>query len=83
MNFMDKTKQTKIDNLLKEREKVKNSLKNIKKIFEEEKDNEESWPGHASSRYQTAEIDKEVFLDHLRSIEKELKELGFKERPSG
>lgn len=72
---MDTKIEAQIEHLLKEREKIKEKLAYIDTIFEEEKDNEESWPGHASTRYQTAENDRYVLIDHLQSIEDELKKL--------
>jgi len=47
-------------------------------IFKEEKDNEESWPGHAGTRYQAADMDRQVLVEHLRSIEEEIKRLSIK-----
>ena len=70
--------ENKIKELLQSREKTKERLKRIEAIFQEEKENEESWPGHASSRYQTAESDLQVLLAHLSLIESELKKLGYK-----
>lgn len=37
---------------------------------------EEVWPGHASTRYQTADSDRHVLLEHLSLIEDELRKLG-------
>lgn len=68
-------KANKIKSLLTEREKIKKKLEYVDNIFREEKDNEESWPGHASTRYQSAENDRYVLVEHLRSIEEELKKL--------
>ncbi len=72
---MDIKDEVKYEELLKERETIKKRLKHIDNIFMEEKQNEESWPGHASTRYQTAENDRYVLVEHLRSIEEELKRL--------
>lgn len=65
--------KTKYEELIKEREIVKKRLAYIESIFMEEKDNEESWPGHASTRYQAAENDRYVLTEQLQSIEEELK----------
>lgn len=75
MAKMDIKDKIKYEELLEAREKVKKRIEYIDSIFEEEKENEESWPGHASTRYQTAEIDRCVLIEHLRSIELELKKL--------
>lgn len=75
---MNNEKNNKINELLQSREKTKERIKKIEAIFQEEKENEESWPGHASSRYQTAESDLQVLLEHLSLIESELKKLGYK-----
>lgn len=68
----------KIKSLQKEKEKVIEKIKYFDSIFEEEKDNEECWPGHASTRYQTADADRQVLIDHLRLIEAAIKELSAK-----
>ena len=60
----------KIKTLKGERDKVLNKIKRIDSIFEEEKDNEECWPGHSSTRYQTADVERQVLAEHLHSIEK-------------
>jgi hypothetical protein len=66
----------KIDNkatfLLKQKTKAVDKIKYYDSILSEEKDNEESWPGHASTRYQDAEKDKQVWLAYLQSVENEL-----------
>lgn len=65
----------KIKTLKEEKERVLKKIKYLDFIFQEEKDNEESWPGHASTRYQTADIDRQVLIEHLRSIEEAIKEI--------
>lgn len=47
-----------------------------KKILEKIEKNEECWPGHSSTRYQTAYIDRQVLIEHLKSIEEEIKKLN-------
>ncbi len=74
----NKKNEDKIKELLQSRKKTKERLKKVKAIFQEEKENEESWLGHASSRYQTADSDLQVLLDHLSFIESELRKLGYK-----
>ena len=71
-------KEGKIKKLLQAREKTKKRLKRIEAIFQEEKENEEAWPGHESNRYQSAESDRQVLLHYLFLIESELKKLGYK-----
>lgn len=70
----------KIRSLQEDKKVVLKKIKCLDSVFEEEKDNEESWPGHASTRYQTADIDRQVLLEHLRSIEEAIKQLT-KEEP--
>ena len=70
---MDIKNEVKYKELLREREIVKKRLEHVESIFMEEKDNEESWPGHASTRYQAAENDRYVLTEQLQSIEEELK----------
>lgn len=77
MNTEDKIKE-----LLEAREKIKKRLEKIDKFFQEEKENEEVWPGHATNRYQLAESDRQVLLSNLLLIEKELKELGYEKNRS-
>lgn len=72
---MNLKKEDKCKKLQEERETVKKKLEYIESIFMEEKDNEESWPGHAGTRYQAAENDRYVLVEQLRSIEEELKRL--------
>jgi hypothetical protein len=71
----------KIDNktalLLKQKAKAVDKIKYYDTILKEEKDNEESWPGHASTRYQDAERDKQVWLAYLQSVENELTLIKF------
>jgi len=68
--------QQKIKGLLKSRKKMLDRVKRINAIFQEEKENEESWPGHESTKYQMADSDCQVFLNHLVLIDEELKNLG-------
>ncbi|MCL5090825.1 MAG: hypothetical protein M1514_02325 [Patescibacteria group bacterium] len=73
---MNYKKSEKLARLLKEKEKVLKKIKYYEEIFLEEKDNEESWPGHATTRYQSAEIDRQVWVDILASLEKQIKNLS-------
>lgn len=70
--------EDKIKELLQSREKTKEKLKKIEAIFQEGRENEEAWPGHAGTGYQLAESDHQVLLYHLSLIESELKKLGYK-----
>jgi predicted nucleic acid-binding Zn-ribbon protein len=72
---MEVKDEVKYKELLVEREIVKKRLEHINDVLMEEKDNEESWPGHASNRYQAAENDRYVLVEQLESIEEELKRL--------
>ena len=72
MNIEDKIKE-----LFEAREKIKKRLEKIDKFFQEEKENEEVWSGHATNRYQLAESDRQVLLQNFSLIEQELKELGY------
>lgn len=69
----------KIEELLEAKRKAKERLEKVDQFFQEEKENEEAWPGHATNRYQLAESDRQVLLNNLSLIEKELKDLGYKE----
>lgn len=65
----------KLKSLQEEKRLVLEKLKHLDEIFKEEKNNEECWPGHSSTRYQSADIDRQVLLEHLKSIEKAIKKL--------
>lgn len=72
-------KKERIQELLGKREEIKKKLEKVEAIFSEEKENEEFWPGHASTRYQMADVERHVLLEHLSLIESELKELGHRD----
>ncbi len=65
-----------LSELQERRKKILEKIKKIEDIFKEEKDNEEAWAGHSSTRYQTAEIDHQVLLELLKGIEEEVKKLS-------
>lgn len=65
----------KVKELQEQREKILKKIKNLDEIFKEEKNNEECWPWHSSTRYQTADIDRHVLIEVLQSIEEEIKKL--------
>lgn len=73
-----KTKQEKIDELLKKRKKVLERIGKIDKIFAMEKENEEALIAHESTVFQYANIEDQVLEAHLKLIEKQLKKLGWK-----
>lgn len=75
--FVHRDTTDRIKELLRSRERTKKRLEEVEVIFREEKENEEFWPGHASTRYQMADSDHHVFLEHLALIDKELKKLGY------
>lgn len=70
--------QEKIKLLLISRDKYQTRLKLIQERFKEEKENEEAWPGHAGTALQSLETERDIVLESLGSIDKELKELGYK-----
>lgn len=71
-----KDKQQRIKALLESRQKVLERIKEIDAIFKEEKENEDFWPGHEGTKYQTADSDYQVLLNQLALIDKDLESLG-------
>jgi hypothetical protein len=65
-----------IKELQEQKKKILGKIENLEAVFKEEKDNEECWPGHSSTRYQTADIDRQVLIELLRGIEEEIKKLS-------
>jgi len=65
-----------IRKLQEQKKKVLEKIKKLDDVFKEEKDNEECWPGHSSTRYQTADIDRQVLVELLKDIEEEIKKLS-------
>lgn len=70
------SKLNRLKELENKRQKYLDKLKDIDNVFKEEKENEEAWPGHSSTRYQSADADYQVFLNILNDIEKEIKILS-------
>lgn len=70
---------TKIEILLESREKIRAQLNKVQELFKKEKDNEDVWPGHASTFLQQTEAEQNVLLARLVAIENELKDLGYNE----
>lgn len=68
----------KIKTLLESREKYETRLKRIQERFKDEKENEEAWPGHAGTSLQQLEADRDIILESISSIDKELKDLGYR-----
>lgn len=67
-----------IKSLQEDRKAVLKRIDHLDTVFKEEKDNEESWPGHAGTRYQSADIDRQVLTEHLRLIEEAIEQLSKK-----
>ena len=74
----EEKKKFKIKLLLESREKTLKRLERVKERYREEKENEDAWPGHGGSALLSLESDYDMLEAHLRSIDKELEELGFK-----
>lgn len=68
----------KIKSLQKEKGAILKKIDYLNTVFKEEKDNEESWPGHAGTKYQAADIDRQVLTEHLRLIEEAIEQLSKK-----
>ena len=68
-------KQETIKNLQEKRSKLQEKLKVLQKKFEEEKDNEEAWPGHSSTFLQDLEQEYQLVVTLLEDTEKALKKL--------
>ncbi|MBU2592721.1 MAG: hypothetical protein ABH867_04055 [Patescibacteria group bacterium] len=76
---LPRNSKEKIIALLKERKKTLKRLKHIDEIFREEKTNEDAWPGHDTIGYCHANIEGQVWESHLKLIERQLRELGWKD----
>ena len=61
----------KLKRLLDSKDKTLKRLEKVKKRMQEEKDNEEAWPGHESTRYFDEQNQYQVLVSHLEEIEKE------------
>lgn len=70
--------KNKVQELLLAKTRIKKRLEKINEIFEQEKENEEAWPGHAGNVFQLANSEYQVLLDQLSLIESGLKKLGVK-----
>jgi len=61
--------------LLESREKLKKRLKILEKSFQEEKGNEDAWPGHDTNFLLQLQQDEQVVVSMLKEVEKALKKL--------
>jgi len=68
-------KQETVKNLLEKKEKLSKKLASLKEKFEEEKDNEEAWPGHSSTFLQDLQQEYQLTIILLEDTEKALKKL--------
>lgn len=66
----------KIETLLESRERLKRKLKTLEKSFQEEKNNEDAWPGHDTNFLLQIQQDEQLVIFMLKDIEKALQELG-------
>lgn len=71
------TNNKKIEMLLESRERLKKRLKIFEKSFEEEKENEDAWPGHDTNFLLQLQQDEQLVISMLKDVEKALKELGY------
>lgn len=77
MSMVANSKAVKIELLLASRSKIMKRLEKIKENYREEKENEEAWPGHSGTFLQSVEADYDMLVDHLHSIDEDLKKLGY------
>ena len=68
-------RKEKIKALLESREKLKKRLKILEKSFQEEKGNEDAWPGHDTNFLLQLQQDEQVVVSMLKEVEKALKKL--------
>jgi len=68
-------RKEKIKTLLESREKLKKRLKIIEKSYQEEKGNEDAWPGHDTNFLLQLQQDEQVVVSMLKEVEKALKKL--------
>ena len=74
------TDDKKIEMLLKSREGLKKRFKILEKSFEEEKENEDAWPGHDTNFLLQIQQDEQLIISLLADIEKNLKDLGYEQQ---
>ena len=68
-------KKERIKALFESREKLKKRLKILEKSFQEEKGNEDAWPGHDTNFLLQLQQDEQVVVSMLKEVEKALKKL--------
>ena len=68
-------KKERIKALLESREKLKKRLKILEKSFQEEKGNEDAWPGHDTNFLLQLQQDEQVVVSMLKEVEKAIKKL--------
>jgi len=71
--MLDQTERIKA--LFESREKLKKRLKILEKSFQEEKGNEDAWPGHDTNFLLQLQQDEQVVVSMLKEVEKALKKL--------
>jgi len=71
--MLDQTER--IKTLLESREKLRKRLKIIEKSYQEEKGNEDAWPGHDTNFLLQLQQDEQVVVSMLKEVEKALKKL--------
>jgi len=69
------TKEKRVKILLESREKLVKKLKMLQKEFNEEKENEDAWPGHDTNFLLQLQQDEQLVISMLKEVEKELKVL--------
>lgn len=67
-----------IKTLLESREKLKERLKIIERDYQEEKGNEDAWPGHDTNFLLQLQQDEQLVISMLKETEKTLRDLGIK-----
>jgi arginine decarboxylase-like protein len=67
----------KISSLLETRKKLKERLEKLNRSFEQEKENEEAWPGHDSTFLLQIQQEEQLIHSLLADTEKQFKELGY------
>ena len=72
--MLDQTERIKA--LFESREKLKKRLKILEKSYQEEKGNEDAWPGHDTNFLLQLQQDEQLVISMLKEVEKVLKELG-------
>lgn len=69
----------KIKILLESRERLMRRLKHLQSEYEQEKENEDAWPGHDTNFLLQIQQDEQLASSMLKDIEKALKELDYED----